>query len=210
MNKILLTLLCLTIVSIGIACVSAADNATMAHDFIQAHDSQNINIDANLTVEKDVADNGTADADTTPHDDAMPADNVTGNHTATGNNTPKLDIKGPKNDSGLKLKCPKGNPTLDQKGKDIFHCAKVFSVYQFWDLDGCLKYAFDNLYKKNHYSWKDIATIVAKAHNTAYCKKSKYHYDYYTINKELTPDEVYNHILSKSYLYHCYYGRNWG
>lgn len=130
------------------------------------------------------------------------------NHTSTVNSTTKLDIKGPKNDSGLKLKAPKGNPDLSKKKKEIFHCAKVYSQMPFWNMFGCIKYVFQNYYEKDHYSWMDIATIVAKAHNIAYSKTSRY--TYYDINKELTPQEVYNYMMEESYFFYNYFGRKWG
>jgi hypothetical protein len=45
MNKIILSLLCLLIISLGVSCASAADNPTMTPDSIQTHDSQIISVD---------------------------------------------------------------------------------------------------------------------------------------------------------------------
>ena len=52
MKKIILSLLCLLIISLGVACVAASDNTTLTHDSIQTFDQQQIPADTNMTVEK--------------------------------------------------------------------------------------------------------------------------------------------------------------
>ena len=67
MNKISLIFLCLVIVTIGVSCVAASDNATMFPDSIQTFDQQQIPVGADI-------DNGIADA---PDNDTAPVDNCT-------------------------------------------------------------------------------------------------------------------------------------
>lgn len=42
MKKIILSLLCLLIISLGVACAAASDNTTVTHDSIQTIDQQHI------------------------------------------------------------------------------------------------------------------------------------------------------------------------
>ena len=95
MNKIFIVLLGLLIITMGVACVAASDNATLNNDSIQTIDQQHIQVDDNESIGSGL------------NDDV----NVVGNSTADTNNNstsgPKLDIKGPKSPSKLDIKGPK-------------------------------------------------------------------------------------------------------
>ena len=124
MKKIILSLLCLLIISLGVACAAASDNTTVTHDSIQTIDQQHIPVDTNMTVEKDINNNN---ANTTDNDVAQTVNNntvnvidnaviVDNNAIKVADNTAgvqptkiptKLDIKGPKNPTKLDIKGPK-------------------------------------------------------------------------------------------------------
>ncbi|WP_298499793.1 hypothetical protein [uncultured Methanobrevibacter sp.] len=122
MKRIILSLLCLLIISLGVACAAASDNTTVTHDSIQTIDQQHIPVDKNMTVENNInnkiantTDNDVVQAvnNDTIHviDNAVTVDNTVkvADNTANAQPTknPKLDIKGPKTPAKLDIKGPK-------------------------------------------------------------------------------------------------------
>ncbi|MBQ6512068.1 hypothetical protein [Methanobrevibacter sp.] len=110
MKKMILSLLCLFIISCGISCVCASSdiaNATQHQDFLQ-NDTQNVTVD-NTTI--NVEQNSTAssienitadDNNTLPGNEANQNNATIDNSSSVSNNTtngPTLDIKGPKIDN---------------------------------------------------------------------------------------------------------------
>ena len=107
MKKIILTLLCLFIISCGISCVCASSdiaNATQHQDFLQ-NDTQNVSVD-NTTIVIDqnatssAIENINADDNNTIPGNETNQNNATMDNSSSANNNttngPTLDIKGPK------------------------------------------------------------------------------------------------------------------
>ena len=191
MNKIIFSLLCLLIITIGVACVAASDNTTINHDSLQTIDQQHIPVDSNMTVENtvnnEISNTTTVEnsinneiSNTTKYT-IIHADNdtvkVAGNDTNVQptNKTPKLDIRGPKvNDTKLDIKGPKGpvGPMEPSKHTKLaYHYAKIYSQHPEWNITQRIRCFYvnevgSNLYK---YSFEDTVTIILRAHNIA-CK----------------------------------------
>ncbi|WP_406535296.1 hypothetical protein [Methanobrevibacter sp.] len=205
MNKIILSLLCLLIVSMGVACVAASDNTTMTHDSIQTIDQQHIPVDTNITVENGInndaantADNGTVkaidDAVTVDNDTVKVADN-TANAQQTNNSTqPHLDIKGPKiiKNNNLNIKGPKGPIKLKpmtEYERTVYHYFTIFIKHPEWDLHRCAEEVFRTYNRCNY--WKETSKIIAEAHNQALFQ---YRGNDMVIKKNLNGDEVYQYV----------------
>ncbi|MBQ6099684.1 MAG: hypothetical protein IJL02_07465 [Methanobrevibacter sp.] len=136
MKKIILSLLCLLIISLGVACVAASDNTTVTHDSIQTIDQQHIPVDTNMTAENNINNKiaNTTDNDVAQTvnndtinviDNAVTADNAvkvadnTANAQPTKNPT-KLDIKGPKiTKDGLKVKNTATSTKTNNRGLGV-------------------------------------------------------------------------------------------
>ena len=209
MNKIIFSLLCLLIITMGVACVAASDNTTINHDYLQTIDQQHIPVDSNMTVENSIHN----EVSNTTNNTIIPIDNDTvkaaGNDTNVQptNKTPKLDIKGPKfNDTKLNIKGPKGpvgplEPS--EHTKLAFHYAKIYSQHPEWNITQRIRCFYvnevgSNLYK---YSFEDTVTIILRAHNIA-CK----HYNGTTNienNKPLAEWEMNQQV--RYYLWHGFF-----
>ena len=219
MNKIILSLLCLLIVSMGVACVAASDNTTMTHDSIQTIDQQHIPVDTNMTVENcidnnaaNTADNGTAkaidDAVTVDNDAVKVVDNTvtvdndvakvvdnTANAQQTNSSAkPHLDIKGPKiiKNNNLNIKGPKGPIKLKpmtEYERNVYHYFTIFIKHPEWDLHRCAEEVFRTYHRCNY--WKETSKIIAEAHNQALFQ---YRGNDMVIKKNLNGDEVYHYV----------------
>lgn len=196
MNKIILSLLCLFIVSMGVACVAASDNTTMTHDSIQTIDQQQIPVDTNMTVENNI-DNETVkvidDAVTVDNDTVKVVDNTANAQQTNSSAKPHLDIKGPKlNKTPLKIKGPKGPiklKPLTEHERTVYHYFTIFIKHPEWDLHRCAEEVFRTYHRCNY--WKETSKIIAEAHNQALFQ---YHGKDMVIKKNLNGDEVYNFV----------------
>ena len=228
MNKIIFSLLCLLIITMGVACVAASDNTTINHDSLQTIDQQHIPVDSNMTVDSNMIVNNNKTVENSTHNNVSnttkyriiyydkKTGNVTGNDTnvqstnktvnAT-NETPKLDIKGPKfNDTKLNIKGPKGpigplEPS--EHTKLAYHYAKIYKEHPEWNITQRIRCFYvnevgSNLYK---YSFEDTVAIILRAHNIA-CK----HYNGTTNienNKPLAEWEMDQQV--RYYLWHGFF-----
>lgn len=124
----------------------------------------------------------------------------------------QLNISGPNlNSTGLPIhgpKLPSKNPKIEltQMEKDTFHYAKIFLNNPEWTIYDCLNHVFKNS-GRQHYSWEQIAIIVARAHNIAFDKCSdpwKFKCDSY-----VTVNQVYNEIMDQSLHFKLLTARYW-
>lgn len=109
MKKILLSVLCIFLISCGISCVCATNdmgNATMNHDFSQNDTQPDVDNTTAVTLQNSTScqktENITEDGNNT----------VQSNETSTNgtcNNTPKFNIVGPKNITHVNIPGPKGS-----------------------------------------------------------------------------------------------------
>ena len=202
MKKTMFILLCLTIISLAIASVSAIDNETMTDDSIQTIDQQHISVDTNGTNENDLNDISVqVDNNTTINvENTTNVINVTDNAKKTVENNGSLNIPGPRPNQGhLDLRGPKIEFTPMEK--DILKFAEVFKKNIAWSNYHCMKYVLENT-QKSHYTWKQVALIIARAHNIAifhspnWCNTGK---GWYKTN--LTVDEVYLELMDNAWFF---------
>lgn len=209
MKKIIFILFFLTIISIGIASVSASDNGTMTDASIQTIDQQHISVDTNETNENylnDIsvqADNNTI---TNNENSTINVKNVTADDAKTVEKTAKLNITGPKKGNDIKIngpKLPSNGPKIEltKMEKDIFRFAKVFQENIDWTHYGFIYYVLKNT-EGSHYTWKQVALIIARAHNIAIDHSP----DLYKSGEgwyktSLTSDEVYYEIMKNKWFF---------
>ena len=216
MNKIIFSLLCLLIITMGVACVAASDNTTINHDSLQTIDQQHIPVDSNMTVDSSMTVKNNMTVENNTHNDVSnttqyriihydkKTGNVTGNDTnvQSTNQTPKLNIKGPKV-TKLNIKGPKGpigplEPS--EHTKLAYRYAKIYKEHPEWNITQRIRCFYvnevgSNLYK---YSFEDTVAIILRAHNIA-CK----HYNGTTNienNKPLAEWEMYQQV--RYYFWH--------
>ena len=136
MKKIILAILCLFIISMGLACVAASDNSTMTADSIQNTDQQHITVADNMTVENDLNDTSANVIDTDISDinsDSVKTTNDTQNNTNSTSDY-KLNIVGPKlpDTKDLNITGPKNSNkklTLMESIKDWFNPIHTLEHY---------------------------------------------------------------------------------
>ena len=165
MKKILLSLLCLFIISCGISCVCASSdlaNATQNQDFLQ-NDTQNVTVD-NTTIVIDQNATASAIENITADDNGTVQSNETLNNV-TGNSTYKLDIKGPNlNGTDLKIKGPNVSSLVFKGPSDQFfitNYAKLFMSHPDWEIDEIVKAV------AMHRPWNKVPMFVSKAYALA-------------------------------------------
>ncbi|WP_405298030.1 hypothetical protein [Methanobrevibacter sp.] len=85
--------------------------------------------------------------------------------------------------------------------KDIFRFAKVFHENLDWTHYGFMYYVLENT-KGSHYTWKQVALIIARAHNIAIDHSSDWYKSgegWYKTN--LTSDEVYYELMKNKWFF---------
>ena len=141
---------------------------------IQTIDQQHISVDTNETNENylnDIsvqADNNTI---TNNENSTINVSNVTVDDAKPVKKTAELNITGPKKGNDLKIngpKLPSNGPKIEftKMEKDIFRFAKVFRENIDWTHYGFMYYVLKNT-DCTHYTWKQVALIIARAHNIA-------------------------------------------